>query len=68
MVKKLIKNQPSMKLITILVPPVFLNVIEDLVRCGYYNSRSDAIRGAIRSAFIEGAMAEKLKLLQKPTP
>lgn len=37
-----------MKLITMLLPEPMLNAIEDLVRSGEYNSRSDAIRTAIR--------------------
>ena len=68
MAKKLIKTQSPMKMITVLLPSVFLDKIEDLVRSGYYQSRSDAVRGAIRSSFIEGTMAEKLKKLENMSP
>lgn len=56
------------QLITCLIPKVFLDRIDDLVRYGVYLSRSDAIRGAIRSSFIEGELAEKLQALQKQNP
>ncbi len=54
--------------ITVLVPIVFLDTIDDLVRDGLYHSRSEAIRSAIRSSFIEGELSEKLKTFQKNNP
>lgn len=43
----------GMKLITVLIPPAYLMKIDDLVREGAYNTRSETIRIAIRDMLIE---------------
>ena len=39
---------PKMRLITVKIPEVFVEGIDDLVKVGKYASRSEAIRVAIR--------------------
>jgi Arc/MetJ-type ribon-helix-helix transcriptional regulator len=52
MTKKLLK----MKTITVMLPQVFLDKMDDLVREGLFPSRSDAIRSAIRSSYFVGEL------------
>lgn len=41
-------NRRRMKLVTVLLPEVFVEGMDDLVRMGRYSSRSEVIRVALR--------------------
>jgi len=42
------EKTPKIKLISVKMPTVFVEMLDDLVRCGLYPSRSMAVRTAVR--------------------
>jgi hypothetical protein len=55
-VEKTTKKLLKLKLTTVMLPQVFLDKMDDLVREGLFPSRSDAIRSAIRSSYFVGEL------------
>ncbi len=65
----------GMKLVTVLLPQPVLDVLDDLVRANLYKSRSDAIRSAVKSEFIEPksgkinpVLTQTMDILKSKTP
>jgi len=55
------KNKNKMKLVTVHFPESMIEGLDELVRQGYYTSRSEAIRVAVRDL-----LKKQLYLMQRP--